>query len=61
MLIYDGSLKELHLYEQAVIVGKEANGEDIRAMWKDLDEFGAGKRVLYPHGLLDLLHVQKGK
>jgi len=31
-----------------VIVGKEANGEDIRALWKNLEEFGDGKLILYP-------------
>ncbi|HAV77012.1 MAG TPA: NUDIX hydrolase, partial [Anaerolineae bacterium] len=29
--VYDGVLKEFGLYEQAEIVGKEANGESIRA------------------------------
>ncbi len=55
VLIYDGMLKEPGVYERALIEGKEANGEDIRAVWKDLDEFGAGKSILYPEGLLDLL------
>ena len=55
VMIFDGALKASGLYEQAVIVGKEANGEDIRAVWKGLDEFGAGKSILYPTGLLDML------
>ncbi len=55
VLIYDGALKESALYEQAVITGKEANGEDIRAVWKDLAEFGVGKSILYPTGLLEML------
>ncbi len=55
VLIYDGTLKESALYEQAVITGKEANGEDIRAVWKDLAEFGVGKSILYPTGLLEML------
>lgn len=55
VLIYDGTLKESSLYEQDVITGKEANGEEIRAMWKHLDEFGEGKLILYPTGLLKLL------
>jgi len=59
VLIYDGALKESGVYEQAVILGKEADGEDIRAVWKDLDEFGVGKSILYPNGLLDLLRAQK--
>ena len=55
VMIYDGALKESGLYEQAVIVGKEANGEDIHAVWKNIDEFGEGKSILYPTGLLKML------
>jgi len=55
VLVYDGALMEPGLYEQAVIAGKEANGEDIRAVWKDLNEFSAGKSILYPTGLLEML------
>ncbi len=55
VLIYDGAFKEHGVYEQAVIGGKEASGENIRAMWKDLDEFRDGKAILYPTGLLEML------
>ncbi len=55
VMVYDGALKELSLYEQQVIAGKEANGEEIRAVWKNIDEFGEGKSILYPTGLLDIL------
>lgn len=55
VMIYDGALKETGLYEQAVIVGQEANGEAGRALWKDLDEFDSGKSILYPTGLVELL------
>jgi len=55
VLIYDGALKETRLYDQAVIQGKEANGEEIRAVWKHIDEFGEGKSILYPTGLLEML------
>jgi len=58
VLVYDGVLTESGLYEQAVIVGREANGEEVRAVWKDLDEFGAGKSILYPDGLLNLLRAK---
>ena len=59
VLIYDGALKESGLYEQAVIPGKEANGENIRSVWKRLDEFGVGKSILYPTGLLELLILKQ--
>jgi len=55
VLVYDGELIDSRLYDQAVISGKEANGEEIRAMWKNLDEFGVGESVLYPVGLLEML------
>lgn len=55
VLIYDGALKESGLYEQALITGKEANGEAIQAMWKNIAEFSEGKSILYPTSLIDLL------
>jgi 8-oxo-dGTP pyrophosphatase MutT (NUDIX family) len=55
VLIYDGALKESELYEQALITGKEANGEDVQAMWKHIAEFGEGKSILYPTGLIEIL------
>ena len=56
VMIFDGELKESGLYEQAVIVGHEADVEEsFKAMWKSLDEFGEGKSLLYPDGLLELL------
>lgn len=55
VLIYDGVLISSGLYEQAVILGEEANGDVIRAMWKRLDEFKEGKSILYPPGLLEML------
>ncbi len=55
VLVYDGRLKESGLYERTTIVGKESDGEEFHAVWKDLDDFGEGKAILYPNGLLDLL------
>jgi 8-oxo-dGTP pyrophosphatase MutT (NUDIX family) len=55
VLIYDGVLKESGLYEQTVILGKEANGIDIRALWKNIDEFSDGRSILYPTGLIEIL------
>jgi len=55
ILIYDGALEESGLYDQAVIAGKEANGEEIRAVWMNIAEFREGKSTLYPTGLLEML------
>ncbi len=54
--VYDGELSQPGLYEQAMIVGHEADvKESFNALWKSLDEFGEGKSILYPTGLLELL------
>ena len=58
VLIYDGTLTESGLYDQALILGKEANGDDIRALWKSMAEFESGKSILYPNGLLSLLRTE---
>jgi 8-oxo-dGTP pyrophosphatase MutT (NUDIX family) len=55
VMIYDGALKTSGLYEQAEMEVIEANGEKVRALWKSLDEFGEGKSILYPTGLLEML------
>lgn len=55
VLVYDGMLKEPAVYDQDLIRGKEANGEDIRAVWKALDAFDDRKSILYPTGLLELV------
>lgn len=55
VLVYDGELKEQAAYEQKLILGREANGEEVQAVWKRLDEFRAGKAILYPTGLVELL------
>jgi 8-oxo-dGTP pyrophosphatase MutT (NUDIX family) len=58
VLIYDGDLKESGLYEQALITGKEVNGEEFQAMWKNIAEFGEGKSILYPTGLIEILAAE---
>ena len=57
--VYDGVLTESGLYEQAEILGNEADAieDEFTATWKSLDEFGPGKAILYPDGLLELLRV----
>ena len=54
--VYDGALVESGLYAQAVISGHEADVNlPMKVLWKSLDEFGPGKSILYPLGVLDLL------
>jgi len=58
VMVYDGAFTDSGLYDQTVIAGKEANGKDIRAAWKSLDEFEAGGSILYPDGLVELLRTE---
>jgi 8-oxo-dGTP pyrophosphatase MutT (NUDIX family) len=54
--VFDGSLRDSGLYERTVIMGHEVDIEDtFRAVWKRIDEFGEGKSILYPTGLLEML------
>jgi 8-oxo-dGTP pyrophosphatase MutT (NUDIX family) len=54
--IYDGVLKDAELYEMPEIIGREMDIDvTFRAVWKPIDQFGAGKSILYPTGLLELL------
>ncbi len=55
VMIYDGVLKDSETYEQTLLLGKEATGEEVRALWKNLDEFSDGKSILYPTGLMEIL------
>jgi 8-oxo-dGTP pyrophosphatase MutT (NUDIX family) len=55
VLIYDGALKNPELYERALIIGNEVDGEEFQAIWKQIDEFGEGKSILYPTGLAEML------
>jgi 8-oxo-dGTP pyrophosphatase MutT (NUDIX family) len=54
--VYDGVLTDSGLYEQVEVEGSEAEiDESFKAVWKRLDEFGEGKSILYPTGLLEML------
>ena len=54
--IYDGMLSDPGLYEKTEIIGREEDINDsFRAVWKNIHEFGAGKSILYPTGLLEML------
>lgn len=58
VMVFDGTLMDFGLYAEPEIHGKEANGDDIYARWKSLDEFASGKSILYPDGLLNLLRIE---
>lgn len=55
VMVYDGALTKVELYEQVEMEVIEANGERIRVVWKSLRGFEEGKSILYPDGLLEML------
>ena len=57
VFVYDGVFADETIYARTEIVGMEDNGEPLKAVWKQLSEFGAGGAILYPHGLLEKLTV----
>jgi len=60
--VYDGALKESGLYDQAVIVGEEAEiGQSFSAVWMSLDKFEEERAILYPTGLLEMLMDKRQK
>ncbi|HET6314640.1 MAG TPA: NUDIX hydrolase [Chloroflexia bacterium] len=59
MLVYDGELSDVTLYELGELHAHEDDGVPFRALWKPLEEFGRGA-PLYPNGLLELLKGAKG-
>lgn len=58
VLVYDGRLGDESLYEREVIEGTEYDPfrkAPMRARWMRVDEFGDGRAILYPNGLLERL------
>lgn len=54
VLVYDGRLSDVTLYEKETLQGDEL-GQPFKVVWKRLDDFGPGKPPVYPDGLLGLL------
>jgi 8-oxo-dGTP pyrophosphatase MutT (NUDIX family) len=55
VLVYEGTLAEAALYEQASMTAYEDDGTPFKALWKPLAEFGREKAPLYPDGLFAFL------
>lgn len=54
--VYDGTLRDASLYQKQTILGHEVEIDlPFQAVWKPIDEFGEGKSILYPTGLLEML------
>ena len=55
VLVFDAQLTDPTLYSYEVIEAIEDSDLPFRAVWKSLNEFGPGRDLLYPDGLLDRL------
>jgi len=55
--VFDGRFMNAKLEEQPVILGVEADGSPIRAVWRSLNFFDHYHRLV-PEGLLDLLRQE---
>lgn len=55
VLIYAGEFVDKSYYNESVIIGKEDDGSEFKAVWKSLTEFRRKQIPLYPDGLLQLL------
>ena len=54
VMVYDGRLVNPGMYEQAEMSALETDGNQMRVLWKRLDEFSP-ESPLYPDGLLEML------
>jgi 8-oxo-dGTP pyrophosphatase MutT (NUDIX family) len=54
VFVYDGRFIDATIYDRKELHGWEANGEPLRAVWRKLDSFDEGHRLV-PEGLWDLL------
>jgi 8-oxo-dGTP pyrophosphatase MutT (NUDIX family) len=55
VLVYEGDFEDAGFYNQAIVTGREDDGETFTAKWVPLEDFRQGKAPLYPDGLLELL------
>lgn len=55
IFMFEGEFVNKSTYSKEILLGKEENGEEIRAVWKPISEFRRKKARLYPEGLLEYL------
>jgi len=58
VFVYDGQFVDSHVYTQPQLMGIEANGEPIKAVWRELDAFDDDNRLV-PDGLIGILTDQQ--
>jgi 8-oxo-dGTP pyrophosphatase MutT (NUDIX family) len=56
VLVYDGEFVDQVVYEKEEFQGfEDLDHPPFRALWKQISDFGPGKDILYPDGLLEKL------
>jgi 8-oxo-dGTP pyrophosphatase MutT (NUDIX family) len=58
VLVHDGTLSDQQLYQAEVVHGHEVSYPAIKAVWKPLADFEAGRLILYPEGLYERLNLE---
>ncbi|MDZ7263498.1 MAG: NUDIX domain-containing protein [candidate division KSB1 bacterium] len=53
--VYEADFVDPNFYERQSFDAVEDDGLPMTVLWKELDHFKAGKAILYPTGLLELL------
>ena len=55
VMLYEADFVDKTMYDRSPIWGQEDDGSPIKAVWKPLDDFKAGRGRLVPEGLLAIL------
>ena len=55
VMLYEADFVDEGMYHRSPIWGQEDDGSPIKAVWKPLDDFKAGRGRLVPEGLLAIL------
>ena len=55
VMLYEADFVDEGMYRRRPIWGREDDGSPIKAVWKPLDDFKAGRGRLVPEGLLAIL------
>ena len=56
VMLFEADFVNEAMYRRNPIWGSEEDGSPIKAVWKPIDDFNAGRVRLVPEGLLELLH-----
>ena len=55
VMLYEADFADEAMYQRSPIWGQEDDGSPIKAVWKPIDDFKAGRGRLVPEGLLEML------